>query len=629
MSGGPELCFLEVSTGRVLELGSKQRRLRGMEVTPLGDCAALVRVGGKSELLALEEVARLAKKLNAARPPGVTDVVPSFATVTVHYDPAKLMAGGRVGAGAVDRVPDEGTDNGPPGNASDDRGAKPVDTKGAATASVFSHVETWIRETSKGGLPGKAKAAREIEVPVSYGGEDGPDLAEVAAKAKLSEAEVIRVHAKGEYRVAAVGFSPGFPYLIGLAPRLAMPRKATPRTAVPAGSVGIGGTHTGVYPTSSPGGWSLIGRTPLRLFRPENEDAPTLLEAGDVVRFRAAKVADAQRLADAGTPEPAPVPKLAKGAAVLEVLRPGSFTTVQDLGRPGWQHLGITVGGAMDRRAARVANWLVGNDERAPLLEITLAGPRLKFLRETWVALTGAGVPGVVDWRPWRVEAGQVVDLGALEGGARAYLAVAGGFEITRVLGGAGTLVRAGIGGWRGRALQAGDVLGAERRELDIQTGWSPSPEFRARTDPEVTVRVVRGPQWDWFSNEARRALLEIAFEITAKSDRMGLRLKGPQLTVTNDAELASEGVGFGSIQVPRDGQPIVLMADRQTIGGYPKIAHVIAVDLPLLAQARSGRLVRFSEVSVGEAHALYLKEEHALALLAAGVRGKIREAAR
>jgi KipI family sensor histidine kinase inhibitor len=558
-----------------------------MQLIPLGDCAVLVVLRAKNSTAALEAVARLARSLNHAPPAGITDVVPAFTTITVHYDPARLAAG---------------------------------------AGTPWERVTAWIKTAPAAPAgAGRRKAGREVVVPVCYGGEQGPDLAAVATHAKLSEAEVIRLHTKAVYRVAAVGFSPGFPYLLGMAPKLATPRRTTPRLLVHAGSVGIGGTQTGVYPTATPGGWSIIGRTPVRLFRPEDEAAPTLLEAGDTVKFTAITESQAvQQEEKPPVPAPARVPK---AVAVFEVLKPGALTTVQDLGRTGRQHHGIPVGGPMDRQAARVANLLLGNDENAPLLEATLAGPELRFLRDTWIAVTGADVRGVPGWRPWQVKEGQEVSLAELTQGRCVYLAIAGGLEIPRVLGGAGTLLRAGIGGWDGRALQAGDRFRTGPGGLATAGNWSASAEFKAATTGEVAVRFVRGPQWNWFAAASRRTFLAKPFKITARSDRMGLRLDGPALRLEEARELVSEGVGFGSVQVPPDGKPIVLMADRQTIGGYPKIGNIISVDLPRLAQARTGDIVRFQEVPVEEAQSLYLGQEHALALLAAGVRAKLRQA--
>lgn len=562
------------------------RTVGGMELIPLGDCAVLVVIKAKSATVALDEVTQLSRALNVAPLAGVTDIVPSFTTITVHYDPAKV----------------------------------PV-VAGAPVSAVMS----WINTVPPAPKSQRVKP-RTVVLPVCYGGESGPDIGEVAKHTKLAEKEVIRVHSKGDYRVAAVGFSPGFPYLLGLAPRLATPRKPTPRVAVPAGSVGIGGHQTGVYPIATPGGWMLIGRTPTRLFRPENEAEPTLLAAGDVVTFKAVTEKQAEQLAE--KPVVLPASKVSKHGAVFEVIKPGMLTTVQDLGRAGRQHWGIPAGGPMDRQAARVANLLLGNDENDPLLEITLTGPELKFLRDTWIAVTGAEIRGVTGWRPLKIAEGQIVSLAEITRGARAYVAVAGGLEISRVLGGAGTLLRAGIGGWNGRALLAGDKLGARPGVLEASGNWSASTEFNAATGADLNVRFLRGPQWDWFAAASRRTFLGKPFKVTATSDRMGIRLDGSALRLeTESRELTSEGVGFGSVQVPPDGKPIVLMADRQTIGGYPKIGHVIAVDLPRLAQARAGNLVRFQEISIEEAQALYIEQEHSLALLGMGVRAKIKRA--
>ncbi len=561
-----------------------------MQLIPLGDCAVLVVFKASSSTLALAAVSSLARSLKAMPLTGVTDIVPAYTTVAVHYNPATVVAGN-------------------------------------VSGGPFETVANWIR-TAPSAPPAarRAKPAREVVVPVCYGGEGGPDIAAVAARAKCSEAEVIRLHAKGVYHVAAVGFSPGFPYLLGLPPRLAMPRRTTPRVRVPAGSVGIGGIQAGIYPTATPGGWAIIGCTPVRLFRPENEAAPTLLEPGDTVRFVPITKSQAVEL------EPAPVEVAATAQstppnAVFEVIKAGALTTVQDLGRNGHQYQGIPVGGAMDRESARVANILLGNDENAPLLEASLTGPELTFLRDTWIAVTGADIRGVPGWRPWRVSAGQRVSLADFTRGAFAYIAFAGGLDIKAVLGGASTLLRSGIGGWQGRALQAGDCLGAHPNTLKLAGNWSASAEFNSATGDDVVVRFMRGPQWSWFSAESHHAFVSNAFKTTMRSDRMGVRLEGPSLQLEETRELVSEAVGFGSVQVPPDGQPIVLMADRQTLGGYPKIGHVIAVDLPRLAQVKAGAAVHFMEASIGEAQSLFLKKEHSLTLLKLGVRAKFLRA--
>jgi antagonist of KipI len=312
----------------------------------------------------------------------------------------------------------------------------------------------------------------------------------------------------------------------------------------------------------------------------------------------------------------------------MTVLSPGLLTTVQDLGRPGHRRQGVAPGGAMDAFALRVANLLVGNAGDAAGLEFALTGPRLKLSGDALVALCGGEFGDLPDWRLVRVRAGGEISLEKCRTGCRGYLAVAGGLDVPRVLGGGGTDLRGGFGGHEGRALRAGDVLKVHRGVLEAHTMRPDAalhhfiaPEVRPAYSRSPTVRVVRGPEAGEFSGEFPQHL----FTIETHSDRMGLRLTGPQLERrTTAGELVSSPVAPGTIQVPSDGQPIVLMADAQTLGGYPKIAHAISVDLPLLAQLRPGDTVRFQEVALDEAHRLWLAREHALAILRAGLAGKL-----
>jgi antagonist of KipI len=312
----------------------------------------------------------------------------------------------------------------------------------------------------------------------------------------------------------------------------------------------------------------------------------------------------------------------------MTVLSPGLLTTVQDLGRPGHRRQGVASGGAMDAFALQVANLLVGNAADAAALEFALTGPRLKFSGDTLVALCGGGFGDLPDWRLVRVRAGGEISLEKCREGCRGYLAVAGGLDVPRVLGGCGTDLRGGFGGHEGRALRAGDglkvkpgALEAHALRPDAALHHFIAPEIRPAYSRSPTVRVVRGAEAGEFSGE----FFQYLFTIEAQSDRMGLRLAGPQLERrTKAGELISSPVAPGAIQVPPDGQPIVLMADAQTLGGYPKIAHVISVDLPLLAQLRPGDTVRFQEVTLAEAHRLRLAREHALAILRAGLAQKL-----
>lgn len=309
-------------------------------------------------------------------------------------------------------------------------------------------------------------------------------------------------------------------------------------------------------------------------------------------------------------------------APALVVVRPGLLTTVQDLGRWGQQALGVPVAGAMDTRSLRQANLLVGNGDGAAALEITLLGPTLRATVRTTAVVTGADLEVRVDGR--RVPVGRVFEIpeggelhigGGVPGtGTRAYLAVAGGFDTPVVLGSRSTHLVSRMGGVGGRALVAGDVLaiGDARRDaprLDITVPPAAVP-LGGR------LRVVLGPQDDWFTPATLDTFLTASFAVSARSDRMGFRLDGPPIVASRKAELVSEPVAFGAIQVPSGGAPILLMADRQTAGGYPKIATVIAADLPLAGQLAPGAPVRFTACTRAEARAALIAREREIVRL-------------
>ncbi len=306
----------------------------------------------------------------------------------------------------------------------------------------------------------------------------------------------------------------------------------------------------------------------------------------------------------------------------ITVIRSGMLTTVQDLGRTGHRAAGVPLGGAMDPVALRVANLLVGNPEDAAALECTLLGPELVFSADTWVALGGAEFEGLVAWQPRFVHAGERLKLGAARRGCRGYLAVAGGINVPPVLGSRSTYLRGGFGGLQGRALRDDDVVSAANAVRRVHDHWRIDARILPDYSASPTVRVVAGAQRDEFGG----ALFAAEFKILPQSDRMGIRLGAAKLVrIGGGGELVSSAVAPGTVQVPPDGQPIVLMADAQTLGGYPMAAHVIAVDLPLVAQLRPGDRLRFAEVPLEEAHQLAMQRERVLALLHEGLAQKVR----
>jgi KipI family sensor histidine kinase inhibitor len=558
-------------------------------LAPLGDQALLLRWGDAADVELNAHVHAFAARVRAVAPPWLVDCVPAYASLALFFDGGALA------------------------------GADPVQVVG-----------DWVSMLSASPVGAQAMAEpRLVEIPVHYGGGHGPDLADVAEASGLEPADVVARHADAEYRVAMLGFSPGFPYLLGLDPALAVPRLSTPRLRVPAGSVGIGGAQTGVYPDAGPGGWRLIGRTPRVLFDPQRE-APSLLLPGDRLRFRPMSAEEAASQSwerhEARRVEPE--------RADVEVLSPGLQTTVQDLGRAGHRHLGVGIAGALDPYSARIANRLVGNDEGAALLEVALQGPRLRLSRPARIAIAGAEIEAHADgvalpgWRPIDLPAGSELVLGACRRGARAYVAFAGGVHVPRVLGSAATDLRAGLGGVHGRALLAGDRLALGEAAIGaVDAPWvapwwvDPSPDLDFRAAP-VPIRVLPGHD----ALAAPGALDAHDYRVTAQSNRQGLRLQGPPLRVADPGERLSEPVAPGTVQLPPDGQPIVLLAEAQTIGGYPRIGHVIAADLPRLAQLRPGDSVRFGAVDAPAAHALACSQRRRLSRIAIAIELRRRE---
>lgn len=333
---------------------------------------------------------------------------------------------------------------------------------------------------------------------------------------------------------------------------------------------------------------------------------------------------------------------------MLRIKKPGLLTSIQDLGRAGFQKYGVIASGAMDPLAHRMANLLAGNEENEPTLEITLLGPAIIFEEDALISICGGDLSPAINgqavrsWRSVFVRKGSELRFDQCQSGCRAYLAVAGGFSVPEVMKSKSTYLRAGIGGYEGRALKAGDrldfgppseqsvrlmnILAEQAKEEPfIENAWSITADLIAIQEKNPTVRITKGRQFELFSTESQQILFEALFEVTAQSDRMGYRLKGASLSLAEPAELISEAVNFGSIQVPPDGNPIVLLADRQTTGGYPKIGQVASVDLSLLAQAKPGDKLKFIEISYEEAQQLYLDRELKLKELKQGIFLKIR----
>jgi antagonist of KipI len=292
----------------------------------------------------------------------------------------------------------------------------------------------------------------------------------------------------------------------------------------------------------------------------------------------------------------------------LAIRDAGPLTTVQDLGRHGHLRVGIPESGPVDREAFVLANRLVGNGDGLAGLECTLAGPRVEFTDERGVAVTGAEMPATLNgapaprWQAFRVKAGDVLRLGFAKSGVRGYLAVSGGIDTPPALGSRATYLRGQLGGLAGRALRKDDrlPLGSSSRILEGRLRADLVPDYSG--EPEI--RVVLGPQDDRFTGRGIAAFLGGSYEMLPQSDRMGARLRGPVIEHVNGHDIISDGIPLGGIQVVGDGQPIVLLVDRQSTGGYTKIATVCSFDIGRIGQVKPGQRLWFRQLTLAEAHA-------------------------
>ena len=533
----------------------------------------------------------LHRSLEAAGLPGVVELVPAARTVLISFDPR------RTGADSLEEAI---------------RGLERTDSS--------------------------TGEAREVTIDVRY---DGEDLAEVAELLSVSPAEVIARHQAATWQVAFAGFAPGFGYLAGDDELFDVPRRSSPRTRVPIGAVALAGEFTGVYPRSSPGGWQLIGRTEARLWDLDRQP-PALFVPGTIVRFveaeresvdlgagagaddasasassaavgassseaveaRSSEAAETDSSAAAGDAENAPGNATSAAGHAVEVVRPGLQLLIEDLGRPGFNSMGVSGAGAADSTALRRGNRLVGNAESAAGLESFGGGAVLRVIGDGVAAVTGAagsitvtGADGTIH-RPRLGEAfaiadGDELELGGTDQGARRYLALRGGIDVDTALGSASTDTLAGLGP---AALDRGSRLSLhDPRTAPHLVDPHPRSECALpRPGQTVTMTVTLGPREDWFTSAGIETLLSQEWTVTHESDRVGLRLSGQvALERARTGELPSEGAVTGALQVPPNGQPVLFGPDHPLTGGYPIIASVDDVDFA--AQLPPGVRLRFT----------------------------------
>ena len=477
----------------------------------------------------------------------------------------------------------------------------PVRTSAAALAEVLSATPVDAEH---------ATHLHEATIPVRY---DGEDLSETAGLLGVSVEELVNRHLAADWQVAFSGFAPGFGYVVSSDPLFDVPRRSSPRTRVPAGSVALAGQFTGVYPRESPGGWQLIGRTDAVMWDIDR-DPPALLAPGTSVRFEQAardtisapsentvdtpnsRRVDARHAVD--TPDGLGFPA---DKAAIEVFRPSLQLLVQDAGRPGHAALGVSESGAADRTAMRDANSAVGNDPVAAVLE-SVGGAVLGFHGDGVAAVTGAigeivlvdadGVARTVEHgMPFATADGDELQLGHPTYGLRYVIGVRGGVDTASALGSRASDTLAGLGP---TPLTAGDMIeigDAPLRAVDPV----PQPRELPASGDLVQLDITLGPRDDWFTASALETLTTQEWQVTPRSDRVGIRLQGDvPLERSTDGELPSEGAVTGAIQVPPDGQPVLFLPDHPLTGGYPIIGALTDRCLDLAAQLPPGTRIRF-----------------------------------
>ncbi|RLZ08204.1 5-oxoprolinase/urea amidolyase family protein [Acinetobacter sp. 2JN-4] len=441
---------------------------------------------------------------------------------------------------------------------------------------------------------------KEVVINVCY---DGADLAHVAEYLGIDVDEVIHKHTHSCWQVAFIGFAPGFAYLISPDhPFGSIPRLVSPRKKIASGSVGLASEYSGIYPKESPGGWQLIGRTEQTMWDVYREQAALLLPSDQVV-FK--------DISKHPTQVTVPCTKLfprqrLENPIVFTVLNVGLQVLVQDEGRKNVAQLGVGQAGAMDRSAFHCANACVGNPKNAAALEIYNGGLRLKVMKETVIAVTGAETELWVTYangytvkqplyQPIALDEGDEIYLTKAQAGIRNYVAVRGGIAVEQVLNSVSYDSLAELGTM---PVKAGDEIRSAQLKTEC-VDLDQSANALPKVGDQVVVDIVLGPRMDWFTPESMDLLLDQSWLVTADSNRIGLRLVGDKpLQRQIKQELPSEGCCTGAIQIPPNGQPVLFMNDHPITGGYPVIAAVAPYHLDLIAQVAAGCYIQFRKIS-------------------------------
>lgn len=491
--------------------------------------------------------------------------------------------------------------------------------------TVFSAVAAHMLQALQWVPDSPATAGQIVTIPVCYDASNGADLVKVAAEKGMDIASLAALHCSKLYDVYAIAFLPGFPYLGFLPPQLETHRRERPRPHVPAGSVAIAGLQTGIYPFNSPGGWNIIGRTPLELFDPDR-NPPFLLQAGDRVQFESISSEVFTHMQQHGIRKEPDTGFFNNTLPLLQVEQAGYQATLHDGGRTGYRNRGLPGCAPTAPLTARLANLLVGNQPGDTVLELPQARYQLRLLEGAVLAFTGGGLQPTLNGnpidlnKPFWAPAGSLLQLQQPHPGYRLYLAVSGGWAAQPFMGSTATDLRLQRGGMLGRVLKTGDILHQQpltttQQQLAklLRTGVEITLPSAALNKFGTQIPVLPGPDWNKLPAPVQQKLRENAFTVLNNSNRTGWCINGHLPRHALESKQYSVPVTTGTVQYTPSGELLVLGPDGPTMGGYPHVLQLTAGALNSMAQLRPGDRFRWELTDITTAEKLYLEQEAGL----------------